>query len=329
MVTTMSSKAIIISAPLPSDLRDNLKQQYNIFDIPMGVNPSSVLTLKQCEKVVGIITSVITNYGPKEMDLFPSLKVISNFAVGFDNINIQEASQRNILVCNTPKVLDNAVADLAFGLIICVARDLINVDSYVRKGLWEKKGPPPLGTDIRGKTLGILGMGRIGLALAKIAKAFDMQVIYHNRNQDKKAEESGLASYRNRDDLFSESDFLSIHLPLNNSTRSSVGKREFDLMKSTSYLINTGRGAVINEPDLIDALKSGAIAGAGLDVMANEPISTDHPFCHLKNVVLQAHIGSATVETRDAMIRLATANLQNALQGKKPEAMVNPDVFNP
>lgn len=323
----MPKPYVIVSAPVPASLMATIEQKYTVLKVPFGKCPSQVLSPKQLAQVQGTINTVATRLNGKVMDLMPALKVISNFAVGFDNIDINAATQRNILVCNTPEVLDGAVADLTFGLIICLSRDLIRGDAYVRTGQWEQQGPPPLTSDIRGKTLGLLGMGRIGSMVAKTARAFDMQVIYHNRSRNYEAEEAGLAQYRNRDDLFTQSDFVSIHVPLNASTKGSVGAREFALMQPTAYLINTGRGAVINENDLVNALQTGVIAGAGLDVMVEEPLPASHPFCQLPNIILQAHIGSATVETRHAMISLATQNLLDALQGTKPQAMVNPEVF--
>lgn len=323
----MSNSLVIVSAPVPQELRAQLESRFRVVDVPVGKNPAEALDDAQLQEVTGAVTTVRTKYDAGVMDAMPKLAVISNFAVGFDNVDVAAASARNILVCNTPKVLDAAVADITLGMILMLGRDMLNGDAYVRNGSWASKGAPALTRDIRGKTLGLLGMGRIGQVVARTAKAFNMNVIYHNRNRCTDAENEGLAQYRERDALFAESDFLSVHIPLTDATRGSVGKRELGLMKPTAYLINTARGAVIDEQALIEALQSGTIAGAGLDVMVTEPLPADSPLCKLSNVVLQAHVGSATVETRRAMIELATHNLIDALTDNRPEAMVNPEVW--
>lgn len=319
----MSQPVVLLATPVPDDLEAALRARFQIIEIAPG---QSVTTLGEAERlnIKGILTSLRTRFDAEAMDALPNLRVISNFAVGFDNVDIDAATQRDILVCNTPKVLDAAVADLTFGMLIMLGRNMLNCDAYVRNGDWASKGAFPLTRDIRGKTLGLLGMGRIGCMVARAAKAFDMKVIYHNRKESPLAE--GLAEYRERDQLFAESDFLSVHAPLTAETRGGIGEREFGLMKPTAYLLNTARGAVIDEAALIKALETGQIAGAGLDVMVTEPLPADSPLCRLPNVVLQAHVGSATVETRRAMIDLAARNLIDALTGSEPEAMVNPEV---
>jgi len=323
----MRQNTIVVAAPLPQTLRTKLAEQYQLVEMPPGADILAQLNESQKAAIIGILCAGNTPIPTALMDALPALKVISNFAVGFDNIDIPEASKRNLLVCNTPKVLDGAVADLTIGLMLCVARHMVHGDQWVRNGSWEQQGPPPLTTDIRGKTLGLLGMGRIGRTVAKSVQAFDMKVIYHNRRHDKEAEAAQLAEYREREALFKEADFLSVHIPLNEQTKGSVGAQELGWMKSSAFLINTARGAVLDENALIKALENKQIAGAGLDVMVTEPLPQSHPFCRLDNVVLQPHAGSATVETRHAMITLATENLLNALSGQQPQAMVNPEVW--
>ncbi|KCB26165.1 2-hydroxyacid dehydrogenase [Bordetella hinzii] len=325
-MSASSLPTIVLSAPLPADLRERLQAGCRILEVPAGQSPAQALDAAQRESVQGVLCTMKTRIGPEELAALPRLRVVSNFAVGFDNIDIPAATQAGVLVCNTPGVLDKAVADLTLGLLICLARNLVQGDAFVRSGQWSK-GAAPLTRDIRGKTLGLLGMGRIGREVAGMARALGMQVLYHNRRRDEAAEGQGLAQYRERDALFAESDFLSIHIPLSAETRHSIGAREIGLMKPSAYLINTARGAVINEAELIAALRAGAIAGAGLDVMENEPIDAGHPLCSLPNVILQAHVGSATTETRRAMIDLAAQNLLDALQDRRPAAMVNPSVW--
>lgn len=323
----MSQPRVIITAPVPADLREQIAARCEIIDVPAGNSLVEALDKEQRATIDGIICTMRSKFDESILDAFPRLRVVSNFAVGYDNVNVPAATARDVLVCNTPKVLDGAVADLTFGLLICVARNMINGDAHVRNGTWASKGAPALTHDIRGKTLGLLGMGRIGRVVAETAKAFNMKVIYHNRTRNTEAEAAGIADYRDRDALFAESDFLSVHIPLNPETRHSVGAKEFAAMKPTAYLLNTARGPVVDEAALIEALKNGQIAGAGLDVMELEPLPASSPLCELPNVVLQAHVGSGTVETRRAMIDLAVRNLLDAVSDTRPQAMVNPEVW--
>ncbi|ALM84357.1 2-hydroxyacid dehydrogenase [Bordetella sp. N] len=321
----MSQKPkVIASVTLPPDLRERLAAACDIIEIPMGQRPDEVVSEETRAQITGMVCTMKTKVDAALLAALPALTVSSNFAVGFDNVDVPAATARKVLICNTPRVLDGAVADITIGLMLCLARNLVAGDAFVRSGAWTK-GPFPLARDIRGKTLGLLGMGRIGRVVARTAQAFDMKVIYHNRREDPHAQ--GLATYVARDELFKASDVLSIHIPLAAETRHSVGKRELGLMKNSAYLINTARGPVVDEAALIEALRAGKIAGAGLDVMEQEPLPASSPLCELPNVVLQAHIGSATHETRRAMIELAVANLIDAVTGKQPEAMVNPEVW--
>lgn len=323
----MSQKPkVIVSATLPADLRDKLAARCDIVDVPVGTAPNEAIPENERDAIVGMVCTMRTKVNDALFEQFPNLRVSSNFAVGFDNVDLDAANKRGVLICNTPGVLDGAVADVTIGLMLCLSRNLVAGDAFVRSGAWTK-GAFPLTRDIRGKTLGLLGMGRIGRVVARAARAFDMDVIYHNRSHDKDAEAQGLASYVTRDALFERSDVLSVHIPLSAETRHSVGAREIGLMKPSAYLINTARGPVIDEAALIDALKTNKIAGAGLDVMEQEPLPASSPLCTLPNVVLQAHVGSGTHETRRAMIDLAVNNLLDAVTGTAPKAMVNPDVW--
>ncbi len=317
---------IIVSVPVPEDLRAELAARFDIVDVPVGVPPADALPAELRAGILGQLITPQTRVDENLMQSLPSLRVSSNFAVGYDNVDLQAANRHKVLICNTPNVLNNAVADVILGLMLCLARNLVAGDAFVRSGAWTR-GPFPLTHDIRGKTFGLLGMGRIGRVAARGAQAFDMKVIYHNRRQDEQAEAQGLASYVDRDTLFRTADVLCVLVPLTAETRHSVGAREFGMMKPTAYLINTARGAVLDEAALVEALRSGRIAGAGLDVMETEPLPADSPLCSLPNVVLQAHVGSATHETRRAMIELAVHNLIDALSGVRPTAMVNPEIW--
>lgn len=318
---------VILSATLPPDLLARVEAAHAIVQVPVGTPPQDVVTdIARRAEVRGMLCTLKTRVDETLLNTFPQLKVVSNYAVGFDNVSIPLADARKVLVCNTPGVLDAAVADLTFGFVLCLARNLLPMHEFVRSGAWAAK-PAPLAQDLAGKRLGLLGMGRIGRMVAQRAKAFGMNVSYHNRNHDTASEQSGIAGYLERDALFSQCDFVSVHVPLTDETRNSVGQREFGLMKPTAYFINTSRGAVVDEAALITCLQQKRIAGAGLDVMTQEPLPGNSPLCQLPNVMFQPHAGSATVETRRAMMDLATDNLLDALAGRQPKAMVNPGVW--
>jgi glyoxylate reductase len=263
------------------------------------------------------------------MDLGKKLKVVSNYAVGYNNIIVPEATKRGIIVTNTPNVLNDSTSDCAFMLMMAVSRRLVEVDKYIREGKWVKTWGPKmlLGSDITGKTLGIVGLGRIGQGMVPRAKGFKMNVIYHDvyRNQEK--EKTLGVQYREFDDLLKESDFVSLHVPLNDETRHLIGERELKLMKPSAFLINTARGPVVDEQALIKALKEKWIAGAGLDVHYHEPTEHNNPLLEFENVVVSPHIASATTGTRLAMAMKAATNLVAALKGETPPDIVNPEVL--
>lgn len=259
---------------------------------------------------------------------FPELKVVANVAVGYDNIDVAAATKHGVLVLNTPGVLDNTTADLAFGLLLAVARRISEADRYVRDGKWKKwTFDLILGTDVGGKTIGIIGLGRIGQAMARRARGFDMKILYTQRNNAKPEIEAELgAKYVGMEQLLAESDFVSIHCPLSTDTTHLIGLTEFNQMKKSAFLINTARGAIVDEKALVKVLKSGRIAGAGLDVFEEEP--SPHPFLlHMENVVLAPHIGSGSIETRSAMAKLAVDGLLSAFEEKLPPNAVNPEVW--
>lgn len=322
----MARPRLLLAIPVPDDIRAQLEAACEVVTVPGGGRPSREQLWELLPTVDGILTTSQLRIENELIDRCPRLKLISNNSVGYDNVDIPHATRRGVLVCNTPGVLSGAVADITFGLIIELARHLRAADQHVRSGAW-LKGPPPLGVDIRGKTLGIIGFGRIGHVVARTAQGFAMRVIYYDPVRDPQAEAAGLATYRERDDVFREADFLTVHCYLDETTRRSIGMREFRLMKPTAFFINTARGGIVDQDALVEALTSGAIAGAGLDVMDPEPLDPSHPLCRLPNAVLLPHIGSATVETRRAMIELATRNTIAALTGGTPEAMVNPEAL--
>jgi glyoxylate reductase len=247
-----------------------------------------------------------------------NLKIISCHSVGYDHVDIKEAEKRNIAVTNTPNVLANTTADLTFSLILACARNIVNGDSHVRNGNWKFGWTPDLflGYDVYGSTLGIIGLGEIGMLVAKRAKGFGMKVLYYSNNRNRKIELELSISYVPLEELLQQSDFVSLHVSLNKSSFHMIDESKFKLMKKTAFLINTSRGKVINEQHLIKAIKNKKIAGAGLDVYEDEPISASNQLISLPQTVLLPHIGSATFRTRSKMAEVSANNIVNSLIGK-------------
>jgi len=257
----------------------------------------------------------------------PNLKVVSNVAVGFDNVDVKAATKRNIAVCNTPGVLTETTADLAWTLLMATARRVVEGDRFMRGGRYTEWLPMLLlGGDIYGKTLGIIGMGRIGTAMARRAVGFEMRVLYYDSVRNTRAEKEYHTEFVPLERLLKESDFISIHTPLLPETRHLINRETLNQMKPTAYLINTSRGPVIDEAALVDALRAKRIAGAALDVYENEPAMAPG-LADLDNVVILPHLGSASIETRSKMALLAAENCIAVLNGKRPPHSVNPEVL--
>jgi glyoxylate reductase len=272
----------------------------------------------------GILSTATDKIDGEVMDAAgEGLKVVANMAVGYDNIDVKAAEERGVVVTNTPGVLDETTADVAFMLMLAAARRLGEGERLLRAGKWEWWGPKQLrGLDVWGKKLGIVGMGRIGQAVARRARGFDMEILYHNRSRKEDAENQLGARYLELEDLLRESDFISIHTPLTEETRHLIGAEELERMKTEAVLVNTSRGPVVDEGALADALENGRIFAAGLDVYEEEP--KVHPkLLELENVVLAPHIGSASMETRDKMATLAAENLQAVLSGEPAKTPVD------
>lgn len=276
--------------------------------------------------VVGLLTDKIDG---EFFDACPSLKGYANYAVGYDNIDVAEATRRGLPVSNTPGVLTDATAECAWALLFSVARRVVETDKVMRSGSWSGWGPLQfIGGDIKGKTLGIVGAGRIGTEMALMSKGFNMKVLYTSasgRTNGVLEAELGarLVSF---EELLRQSDFISLHTPLTPQTKHLFDASAFSLMKETAYLINTARGPVVKEDDLVKALKDGEIAGAGLDVYENEPKMASG-LVGLDNVIVLPHIGSATVSARTGMATLAARNLIAMLKGEKPETCLNPELY--
>ncbi len=298
--------------------------QYN--DSSTGLSPEELRAAVAGKQAV--VCQLTDRIDAAFMDSGSDLKVISNVAVGFDNIDIPAATQRGIVVTNTPGVLTDTTADLAFTLLVAAARRICEADRFLRAGRWQQWEIDMMtGHDIYGHTLGIYGLGRIGQGMARRASGFDMRVIYHDaaRATPEHEEEWGV-EYVDRDTLFRESDFLSIHVPLNEQTRHAVGADELALMKPTAVLVNTSRGPVVDERSLADALEQGQIASAGLDVFEEEPV-VEPRLLALENIVVVPHIGSASIKTRTRMCTMAAENTAAVLSGQRPPNPVNPEVL--
>lgn len=287
------------------------------------------LLMEKVKDIDGLLPMLTDTVDGELLDQAKNLKVVSNYAVGYNNITVPEATKRGVIVTNTPGVLNDSTADCAFMLMMASCRRLVEVDKFVREGKWVKAWGPKmlLGSDITGKTLGIIGLGRIGQEMVPRAKGFKMNVIYHNRTPSPEKEKKYSIEYRNLDDLLKEADFVSLHVPLNDETKHLIGERELKLMKPTAFLVNTARGPVVDEKALIRALKEKWISGAGLDVLYKEPTEHDNPLLELDNVIVAPHLGSATIDTRLAMAMKAATNLVAALKGEKPPDIVNPEVL--
>jgi glyoxylate reductase len=256
------------------------------------------------------------------------LKVVSNLAVGYNNIDLKLATSKGIMVTNTPSVLTETTADLTFALMLATSRRLIEASNTLREGQWKTWSPMFLtGMDVHGATLGVIGLGEIGAAVAKRAKGFGMTVLYHNRKRKTSLEKELGVQYVELDSLLQVSDFVCVLTPFTKQTENLITLKELKLMKETAILINTSRGGIVNENDLVQALSEKLILGAGLDVFEQEPIPTNHPLLRFPNVVALPHIGSASIQTRTKMWELAAKNLAHALQGTSPPNIINREVL--
>lgn len=288
-------------------------------DIPV---PRAVLE-EEIKNVEGLFCLLTETIDRELLGKAEQLRVISNMAVGYNNIDIEAAKEKGITVTNTPGVLTETTADLTFALLMAASRRLIESSDYLRNGNWKTWSPMQLtGQDIYGATLGIIGMGRIGASLAKRARGFDMDILYYNRSRKYDLEEELNLTYTELESLLKQSDFICIMTPYTPETKNLIGLYELSLMKNTAILINTARGGIVNEEALFHALKEGEIWAAGLDVFEQEPVSLEHPLLSLPNVVTLPHIGSASIKTRMKMADLAADNLLLALQNQSPKHVV-------
>jgi glyoxylate reductase len=285
--------------------------------------------LEVLEKEIAEVDAVLGTYRwtAALMDKAPRLRLIALTSVGFDMADIDGATQRGILVTNTPDVLTETVADLTFALMLAASRRICEMDRWLRAGQWKDAAISPMAWDIHHATLGIIGLGRIGSAVARRALAFQMKVLYYDTTRKREIEQQHGYRYVDQETLLREADVVSVHVPLSPETKGLMGAGQLGLMKRTAFLINTSRGPVVDERALIRALQEGRIAGAGLDVFEREPVDLANPLVKMENVVLLPHVGSATEVTRTAMLDLAINNVLAVLQGKPPLTPVNPEVL--
>jgi len=321
-------KKILITGRLPEEIMTALAAKYEIISNDEDKPFPRHMLLSCIGDKDGFISMITDTVDEELLDKAAHLKMIAHFGVGYNNINVHAATTRGILVSNTPGVLTNATAELAFALILAISRRVVECDRITREGRFQYWAPRLfLGHEVTGKTLGIIGLGKIGEAVARRAKGFDMRILYYNRGRlDISKEKELLAEYVSLKTLLMESDFVSLHVPLTEHTHHLIGREELSLMKPTAYLINTSRGPMVDECALVDALKKNIIGGAGLDVYENEPSLTPG-LTALDNVVLLPHIGSGTVETRISMGAMAMDNLIHGLSGLVPPNLVNPEVL--
>lgn len=290
--------------------------------------PPRKVLLENVTDIDGLLSLLTDTVDVELMNRAPKLKVISNCAVGFDNIDVQEATKRSIIVGNTPGVLTDTTADFTFALLMAAARRVVEGDKLVRAGKWKTWGPMTLlGQDVHGATLGIIGMGRIGSAVARRARGFGMKILYTDVTRNKQAEAELGIEYVDLDTLLAKSDFITLHTNLTPETHHLIGKNQFEKMKETAVLVNTSRGPILDNMALYEALRSRRISYAALDVTEPEPIPADHPLLTLENVIVVPHIASASVATRTKMGLMAADNLIAGLKGEMPPTAVNPDVL--
>ncbi len=320
----MMKKQVVLYKKLSPLLMARLHEQTEVTLID-NLNADGLATLREALPRAHGLLGASLKLDAGLLDLAPDLEAIASVSVGVDNYDIDYLTERRILLSNTPDVLTETTADTGFALILATARRVVELANMVRAGQWKRNvGPAQFGTDVHGKTLGIIGMGRIGEALAQRGHfGFGMSVIYHSHSPKPAVEQRFDAQYRSLPELLQQADFVCLTLPLTAETEGLIGAEQFALMRPETIFINISRGKVVDEPALIQALREGQIRAAGLDVFEREPLNTDSPLLQLNNVVATPHIGSATHETREAMATCAVDNLLAALAGERPANLVN------
>ena len=316
---------VLIHVPIEDDLMEQIREVAEVDQLIIAAPRSELLVA--VKDVDGILLTPRVRADTEFFDAASKLKVLSTTSVGYDPFDIPEATKHGVVVCNTPGVLTASVANLTMASIFSLALRLFEYEPYVRSGGWSKREKsPPLGTDIQGKILGVIGFGRIGQEVTRRMQALGMRTSWYDVF-DVPHPSAPESEYRPLNELLAEADFVSLHTNLDASSRHMIGEAELNLMKPTAYLVNTARGPLIDQAALTKALQSNQIAGAALDVLEKEPPVEDDPIFTLSNIICFSHIGTATKETRRAMRELAVKNLIAVISGKKPLASVNPEVL--
>ncbi|MBD8596663.1 2-hydroxyacid dehydrogenase [Pseudomonas sp. CFBP 8772] len=317
---------VVLYKKLSAPLMERLQAQAEVTLIDDPKSSDGLARLRDALPRADALLGASVRLDAELLDLAPKLKAVSSVSVGVDNYDIEYLTRRGILLTNTPDVLTETTADTGFALIMATARRVVELANMVRDGQWKQNiGPKHFGSDVHGKTLGIIGMGRIGEAVAQRGHfGFAMPVIYHSHSPKPAVEARFEARYRSLEDLLREADFVCLTVPLTAETEGLIGTEQFAQMRPETIFINIARGKVVEEPALIAALHNGQIRAAGLDVFEQEPVSPDSPLLRMDNVVATPHMGSATHETREAMARCAVDNLLAALAGERPKDLVNP-----
>ncbi len=324
----MSAKTIVVTRKLPDEALIILR---NVGELllwePDAIIPRPTL-LQQVNTADALLCMVTERIDDELLDHAPQLKIVANMAVGYDNVDVPALTRRGILFTNTPGVLTETTADLAFALLLAIARRIGEGERIVREGRWGAWNPFAfLGRDVHHATLGIIGLGRIGVGVAKRARGFDMRVLYTNRGRNVEAEEQLGCTRVDLPTLFHESDFVVVLTPLNAETRGLISTPQFQQMKQTACLINAARGPIVDQHALYFALRDGLIAGAALDVTDPEPLPMSDPLLTLDNCLIVPHVGSASIATRTRMATLAAENIVAFLSGHRPPTPVNPEVW--
>lgn len=305
-----------------------IKERFDTEVWPDYTPPPKKTIIEKAASVDALATLLSDKIDAEVFDAAPKLKIVAQIAVGFDNIDVKEATKRGIYVTNTPGVLTETTADFAWALLMAAARRVVEADRYVRSGQWKVGWHPMMmqGRDVYGATIGIVGLGRIGCAIAKRAKGFDMKVLYYDVIRRPDFEKEYDIQFTDMDLLFQKADFVTINVPLTKETYHLVEEKKLRMMKKTAYLINNARGPIVDEKALYKALKEGWIAGAALDVFEQEPTPKENPLLKLDNVVVAPHISSASYETRSRMAEMVAENLVAFFKGRTPPNLVNPEV---
>lgn len=325
---------VFISRQLFDDVIDRIARYYDVDVWDRYQQPPYEVLLRKVKEVDALVSLLTDRVDCELLRGAPKLRIVAQYAVGFDNIDLDCATRLGIYVTNTPGVLTESTAELTWALILAVSRRIVESDVFVRWGEWYRSGTAwhprmMLGTELRGKMLGVIGFGRIGRRVAEIgARGFGMRVIYYDVVRSPEAERELGAEFRELSELLKEADVVSVHVPLTPQTKHLINERALKLMKRTAILVNTSRGAVVDTEALVKALREGWIAGAGLDVFEEEPLNPNHPLTALKNLVIVPHIGSATYEARHAMAEAVADNLIAFYNGQIPPNLVNRNVAN-